>query len=1304
VHEDGPILIGRPIGNTTVYVLDEHMRRTPLGVPGELWIGGAGVAMGYAGRPDLTEERFRTSPFRPGERIYRTGDLVRARRDGRLEHLGRLDHQVKVHGFRIELGEIEAVLRAHPEVRDAVATATSDRLLAYVVPTGPDVSDAEGLRAFVSERLPPYMIPTSFTTMDAFPLTPNGKIDRKALPAPTGGADLAPGYAEPLDGVEQAVATIWEEVLRTERVGRDDDFFRLGGHSLTATQVVARIRDSLGVELPLRRFFDAPTVAETAEWVASAVRRSGGPPLEPMGVGAAPLSFSQERMWFLQMLSADNVAYNVSGSVVLEGDLDVSRLRHGLARAVARQESLRTRIPSEHGRPVQAVSPEVGEVLATEDLTGLPEAERMERALGRAVDVLDAPYDLEAGPLFRFFLIRLGPERHLLAVGMHHIVSDVWSFGVLAREVSEGYNRPEDSFPDPPAVTYRDYSVWQREWLSTGPLQHQLAHWVERLEGLPTLELPTDRPRPPFFSFEGALIDTAIPDTLRHELAQLTATRKASPFMAYLAAFKVFLYACTRERDLAVGVPIANRTQTATEELIGTFVNTLVHRNDLSGDPTFLDILDRVRSTALDAFMHQDVPFETLVREMDPERDPSRPPVFQVLFNVANVRLDGGGLEGVRRIPQSLPRRTAQFDLSVNVGLNELQSEITFNYNSSVFTRATAERFVEHYLEILGRVARNPEAPLSELSAVSARDRTLLLDTWNDTARDYDLESALPSMVEASAAREPDRPAITSATGDWTRGELVEAAGRVTAALEELGVRPGDRVAILMERSREMLASLLGILGAGAAYVPVDPAYPEARVRYVLDDSAATALVTHRGLDRHFAVDTPTLDLDDWTPPPPGPFRSVDPEDIAYVIYTSGSTGRPKGVEIPHRAMMNFLRTMAERPGMDEDDVVLAVTTISFDIAVLELYLPLLVGARVVIADEREAVDGRRLAERIAGEGATIMQATPATWKLLLASGWAGAPELRVLCGGEPLPAALAEDLLPRIGELWNMYGPTETTVWSTVQRIGPGDEILIGRPVGNTTVYVLDPEMQPVPIGTPGELWIGGAGVARGYAGRPELTEERFRPSPFRAGDRLYRTGDLVRYRSDGRLEHLGRLDHQVKVRGYRIELGEVEAVLRAHEGLEDAVVGVRGERLVAWMVPHQAAPTVAELRGWVAESLPPYMMPSLFVDMEALPLTPNGKVDRKALPEPGHGAVDRPASHAPSTPAEQLLAEVWRELLSIDQVGIEDNFFELGGHSLLAMEVVAKVEERTGHRMDPRTLFFQPLGELADSLPRSH
>jgi amino acid adenylation domain-containing protein len=948
--------IGNPLGDVEVVLLDSDGHEDP--VAGEMAIRSAHSALGYWNRPDENAWAFVQDLNWPGRTLYRTGDLARRRHDGRYVALGRADAQVKVRGHRIEPSEIEAALRRHPAIFDAGVHAPiapdGERSLVACYVVRPDaVADPTQLSEWCGRALPRYMVPTTWIAVETLPRTPSGKVDRRSLPSsltqrPARGADVREGDVE-----EQIVMQIWRDVLAAEAAGLEDDFFVVGGNSLTATQVVARIRDVLNVEMPLRQFFDRPTIEQTARWIRENRHAASPPP--PLVKSAAPLapmplSASQERMWLLKQLASDSAAYNMYAATRLLGALDVGRLRTAIDRVVERQGSLRTRFPAPQGRPSQEHGSE-GCEFTVEVVCESDTDSALARARQRAVEIMEADYALADGPLFRVYVAQLGPDDHLMAMGMHHIISDMWSFTIFGRELAQCYAAADVQLPGLP-VSYQDYTLWQRTWLNGGTLKVQIEHWRDRLEGVQPLELVPDLPRPAFYSFDGATIIRVVDPALRTAIEKLSAANRATPFMTTMAVYNALLAAYSSQEDVPVGVPIANRTQSATEGLIGSFVNTLLHRNQVRPDLTFRELLTGVRATALDAFANQDVPFEVLIKELQPTRDPSRPPLAQVLFNMANLQTEGLGLPGLEQSLVPLDRRTAQFELALNVALNSLQSELHLTYNSSLFTRDTADRLLDHYVAMLNRVVENPDIRISELQRVSDADRRALVEEWNDTARLYDLDTNIPALVSAAAARDPARVAVDSPTGSFTYAELIDYAGRVTAALQAMNVGPGDRVAIVMQRSREMLGALIGILGAGAAYVPVDPNYPAARVSYMLEDSDAAAVVTHRGLERPYEPVAPVLDLDLWNPPAPAAFVSTNPGDAAYVIYTSGSTGKPKGVEVPHGAMVNFLHSMRERPGCDEHDRLLAVTTISFDIAVLELYLPLIAGGRVVIASE----------------------------------------------------------------------------------------------------------------------------------------------------------------------------------------------------------------------------------------------------------------------------------------------------------------------------------------------------------------
>jgi amino acid adenylation domain-containing protein len=999
--------------------------------------------------------------------------------------------------------------------------------------------------------------------------------------------------------------------------------------------------------------------------------------------------------------------YNIPAAARLRGRLDRAALRLVLQAIIDRHESLRTTFAVGEGGPVQVVAPALELPLAEEDLSALPEPERASELRRRAREEARRPFDLARGPLLRVALLRLGDEEHAVLLTLHHVAADGWSAGVFLRELAALYaafSRGEPSPLPPLPVQYADYAAWQRDYLQGDVLEAQLTYWKGRLAGVPPLELPTDRPRPATPSPEGASLSVELPPELSARLKELARGGGATPFMVLLGAFQALLGRYSGQDEFAVGTPIAGRTRPEVQGLIGFFVNTLALRADLSGDPSFRALLARTKETALGAYAHQDVPFEKLVEELRPERDTSRSPLFQVMFTLQNVPMPQVSLPGLTITPLGGEGEAAKFDLSLGLAETPEGLRGTLFYRTALFDRRTMERFLEHYRLLLEAAAADPDRPLSRVPLVAGEESRRVLVEWNDTAADYPADLCLHQLFERQAARTPDAVALTGGDQSLTYAELDARAAALARRLRSLGVGPDVHVAVCAERSPEMVVALLAVLKAGSAYVPLDPAYPAQRIEYMLADSAAPVVLTQcRLVDRLPATSATVVCLDEE--PALGDDlgdSGVRPDNLAYVIYTSGSTGKPKGVQISHRAIVNLLLSMCQKPGLSADDMLLAVTTISFDIAALELFGPLAVGARVALAGRDEAADPGRLADLLRTSGATVMQATPATWRMLLEGGWRGDTSLKALCGGEALPRDLARRLLPACGSLWNMYGPTETTVWSTCQRIDSATgAISIGRGIANTRMYVLDRHLQPVPAGVAGEVWIGGTGLARGYLNNPALTAEKFLPDPFSGepGARMYRTGDRGRWLADGTLEHLGRLDAQVKVRGYRIELGEAEAALAAHTAIREAAAAVRedragGKRLVAYFVARDSAlvPGADELRSHLRERLPEYMVPSAFVALDALPLTSNGKVDRKALPAP---PAERPTAReyvAPRTPLEGYLAGLWEKELGVERVGVEDNFFELGGDSIKGAVLVNRVRDKLGEDVYAVALFDAP------------
>ncbi len=1301
---DAPVLIGRPVANTQCYVLDANRRPVPIGAVGELYIGGDGLARGYLGRPALTAEKFVPDPFRDraDARMYRTGDLACYRSDGNLVCLGRSDHQVKIRGFRVELGEIEAGIARHPSVRQVVVVAREDvpgdkRLVAYFVAEEPPTDLIEQLRRQVRAVMPEYMVPSHFVALDAFPLSPNGKVDRKALPAPKG--EDAVGSREtigPRNQTEALLASIWSELLGVAKVGIDDSFFELGGHSLLAIKAMSRIRDTLDVDLPLRRLFEDPTVAGIAAAVMKAkgatspVRR-----IEPRKQpGPYPLSFAQEQFWLLDQMVPGSPAYNVVDVIDLDGAYHAQALQGALRELVRRHEILRTAFTVEEEGLRQVVLPADELPVPEIELTALPEGERAD-AWNRVVrEQGRQPFDLAQPPLLRAAMVHHSATEHRLLIVLHHIVGDEWAMGLVQEEVKQTYaalSRGQPfSLPELP-VQYADYACWQREWFQGEKLEAQLDYWREALAGTPpVLLLPTDKPRPPALTFRGATEQFVLPKTLLEELRTLGKQEQTTLFMVLEAAFASLLHRYSGQSDLLVGTPISGRTQSETQHLVGCFLNTVVLRSQLDDGQTFRSLLHQTRERALGAFAHAEIPFARLVATLAPERDPSRTPLFQVMFVLFDP--ESASRSSILSDRRELETGTSKFDMTLLISITEDGLVGRMEYSTDLFEAETIRRMCRHFGVLLEGLAHRPDQPIGRLPILTEADTQQLLVEWNRTESDYPRAEPLAQLIEAQVARTPEAVAVVYGDEALTYAELDASANQLAHELRARGVGPDRLVGICIERSLDLVVGLLAIIKAGGAYLPLDPFLPAERLRTMLEDSGTTLVLTQDSLRATlpaFAGSPCSVDDPSWrSRPRDNPSVAVAPEQLAYVIYTSGSTGKPKGVEVPRGALTNLLWSMREWLGLTAADRLLAVTTISFDIAGVDMWLPLLVGARMVVASREEAVDGERLGEQIDRHGITFLQATPVTWRLLLAAGWKGKSDLQIVCTGEAMPRDLAALLLPRVRRLWNLYGPTETTIWSTGYEVRDGDApVLIGRPVANTQCYILDQNRRPVPVGAVGELYIGGDGLARGYLGRPELTAEKFVPDPFRdrADARMYRTGDLACYRSDGNITCLGRSDHQVKIRGFRVEPGEIEAGIAQHPAIRQVVVVAREDvpgdmRLVAYLVAENPpSDLLDQLRSRLRAVMPEYMVPSHFVALDAFPLSPNGKVDRKALPAPDLQAAPAPV-RPPRTVTEKRVAAVWTALLKRDGIGLDDNFFDVGGHSLLSVMLVAEIKKQMG------------------------
>ena len=1322
-----PITIGRPIANTQLYVLDRASNPLPVGIPGELYIGGDGVSRGYRERPELTAASFVPSPFEAGRRLYRTGDRARYLSDGRVEFQGRIDHQVKIRGFRIELGEIEATLERHPAIRQAVATVREDksgteRLCAYIVPDDEIVPAALELRQFVAGKLPEYMVPSSFTTLESIPLTPNGKVDRRALPAPDhGAAEPGGAYAAPRTPHEQIVSGIWCDVLGLERIGVHDNFFHVGGHSLLATQVMSRMNSAFGTNLGLRQLFESPTVAGLATHLDAAISKGDRvhfQPLVPVEQGEARvLSFAQERLWFLDQLEPNGSAYNISSAVSLTGRLNIDALEQAFGEIVRRHEALRTTFTAVQGEPTQVIGEAGPFALRRVDVGRLGGRDQMALSKRLAGQEAARPFELSQGPLMRGTLIRLTDEEHAVLLTVHHVAWDGWSFGVLVRELSTLYQMYSQGAPSSMSdlsVQYADYAAWQRKSLDGGPLESQLAYWRSRLEGAPTsLNLRTDRPRPAVQTFRGAIEEIRLSQELSEALTQLSRRQGATPFMTLLAAFYALLYRYTGQSEILVGTPIAGRTREEVEGLIGFFANTLVMRADVYDRLRFDELVAQVRDSALGAYTYQDLPFEKLVDELNVPRDLSRTPLFQVMFVLQNVQIAELRLPELTFKSLEPEHGTAKFDLTLNLSETSRGLRGFLEYNTDLFDAETIQRIVGHFEHLLKAVVANPKEVVSQLEMLSDAEQARLLVEWNDTATEYPRDASIQAVFEAQVKQTPDAVAVVAEGEQVTYRELNRQANRLAQYLAGSGLRAEAAVGVYMERGVDLVIAQLAVLKCGAVYVPLDPEYPIRRLRFLAADARIAALLTVEapaetfvGEDvRVLAVAASRREI--ARQDSENLVNRSDPDSLAYVVYTSGSTGTPKGVEVPHRGVLRLLFG-GTYVTLGRDVVIPHLSSPTFDASTFEVWAPLLHGGRCVLYPERVPTP-RDLAAAIRHHGINTMWLTAALFNAVVdedAGLLAGLDQL--LIGGEALSIHHVRRAIAALPTttIINGYGPTESTTFTCCYPI-PGalgadrPSVPIGRPIGNTTVYLLDPNRLPVPQGLAGELHIGGAGLARGYLGRADLTAEKFVPDAYdeEPGRRVYRTGDLARYRNDGLVEFLGRLDHQVKIRGFRIELGEIEAALAKHPDVREAVVLAResqvgGRRLVAYLTTDpRTSPSTKELRELLKSELPEYMLPAAFVVLASFPLTPNGKLDRRALPEPETMTNELAETYVgPSTPQEEILVDMWSELLGVARIGVHDNFFEHGGHSLLATQLVSRVRETFKVDLAVRTVFESP------------
>lgn len=1390
--------IGYPVEGVDIVLTDGDGQVVPNGEIGEINVHSRYVALGYYNDEAATRRAFSEVPGKPGVRCYKMGDLAQLQPEGLLEHRGRKDFQVKIRGFRVEVGEVESALQSHPLLAEGLV-ATQEigddlQLVGYVVPApqlGDQPLNVRVLTEYLRGRLPSYMIPTVFVRLESVPRTPNGKVDRKALPPPLATNELAGEECVPAENeTEAALVEICSKLLRRTEVGTNQNFFDLGGDSLSATQLVARIFERFSVKLSMKVVFSAPDLKALAADVAAARKSEGTTNAEGLRrvsrADGIPVTPAQRRMWLVDRLYASSSAYNISNAVRLRGHLNTAALQRALNEIVERHEILRTVFRSQGRDCWQEVLPFEPFELPRRSFEAMTKPEREQAVRENLRRGLERAHDLANGPLFTCELLVLSPNEHVLSLVFNHIIYDnIWSSRIFFQELGalyghfceQGVHTPTSPLAPLP-FQFADYAHWEQQRVSQDRFEVQIEYWRSQLALPPApLTLPSDRPRPETPTFSGGQVEFVLPPYLRLALAQFSRKEAATLFMSMLAAWQLLLARYSGQDDILVGTPTGRRYQTQTEDMIGLFINNLVMRARLSEDLSFRGLLAQVRQTAIDAFSHDELPFERLVEALQPPRQANTFPYFQHFFIHRNATNSRWAIPGLEVEPLRLHPGGSKFDLTLSV-LEDEQLSATIEYATDLFDRDTVERLAENYVQLLAAAIEEPDKPVSQLRLVSEPEAAMLVGGWNPPRVDYPAALCTHHLFEERVKECPDAVAVVAENETLTYAELNRRANAVASQLRAVGVGPNTLVGVCLHRSSDLLVALLAVMKSGGAYVPLDPGFPSDRIRYMLEDSQARVLLTERQCEAallelpakrlfvrdHLGVAEEPVVVSgrrtrevfgtwqgepsgEWLVKPAGeqpgtagelrgvaggwqapvgddweaasqrqdptserrselgdragePESAGHPEDLAYVIYTSGSTGKPKGVQLTHRGLTNFLWSMKHEPGLSASDVVQSLTTICFDIAALELYLPLIVGARVVICGRETSMSPRLLMESLQKHQVTFMQATPVTWRMLLDGGWQGSPKLKVLCGGEAMGANLAERLLATHCEVWNMYGPTETTIWSTVGRVEAKEDAgFIGKPIANTQLYVMSASRTLQPLGVPGELLIGGDGLARGYLGKPELTADRFVSNPLDAGERLYRTGDLVVRRPNGAIEFLGRIDNQVKVRGFRIELGEIEAVLAGQPGVKEAVVvarpGPSGENeLAAYVIAETEPLEIEALRVGVAKQLPTYMVPSYVVQLKEYPLTPNGKVDRKALPAPTSEVRLAPGvsgSQAPRSPTEEVLQRIWARILGVEKPGIHQNFYELGGHSLQAVHII-DAAAAAGLTISPLQFFRTP------------
>jgi amino acid adenylation domain-containing protein len=1325
-------LVGQSFNNVSIRLYDEAQSIVPIGTAGEIYIGGAGVAKGYLYREELTQAKFIVID---GACFYRTGDIGRFDEDGNLEILGRADFQIKLRGIRIELNEIETFLRQAPGVKDGVVSSCElesgeKGLVAYVVLEQGGNFIVE-IRRFLMTKLPDYMVPTIFMELEALPLNMNQKLDRLALPAPTlANAFLhETAYIAPRNELEEILANIYARTLKIERIGIYDNFFELGGHSLMAAQVIYRLQEALETEISISQLFEQPTIASLAEYLTTAKPNKDESYLTleasaPRYLGTHfPLSSSQQQLWFLTQLEGGNAAYNIALAFKIVGALDISNLEKSLTEIVRRHNSLRTIFPIVDGVPVQQVLPSQLLSLQIINLQSLMEIEQTDKIRELVRKEAQQPFNLTKDLLIRSTLLQLGETSNILLLTVHHIVADDWSLKILQKELTVIYTAFQQDRISPLKeldIQYADYVHWQQKRLNEEFLDQQLGYWKKQLAyAPPLLDFPLDRPRPATQNYRGETEFFTLDLGFTRQIKILSQRTGVTLFMFLMTAFAILLSRYSRQQDLVIGTPIANRSRKELESLIGCFINLLSLRIDLTGDPTFIELVQRVRQISLGAYAHQDLPFGKLVEKLRPRQDFSYSPIFQVMFVLQNAPIELSDLVDLQLTPLDLETGTSQYDLTLMMEETEVGLRGSFEYNSDLLDRATIRRLVGHFQVLLDGIVANPSKSIEQLPMLTEREQRQLLIEWNNTSTNYPRNKCVHQLFEEQVEQTPDAIAVVFQEQQLTYRELNWRANQLAYYLQRLGVKPDVLVGICLERSLEMIIGILGILKAGGAYVPLDPNYPKERIEYMLEDTQVKVLLTQQHLieQLHTEKEVVIFGDSDWAKiskeSQENPICSANSENIAYINYTSGSTGKPKGIETPHRGITRLLFGVSYI-NFNAENRFMQMAPISFDASTLEIWGALLFGAQCVLFPERVPT-AKDLREAIQKYSITTMWITSALFNSIIDTDPKALEDVsQLLTGGEALSVNHIERAIKALPstQIINGYGPTESTTFACCYQIPPQldnciQSIPIGKPIGNTQIYILDSFLQPVPIGISGEIYIGGDGLARGYLNRLELTEEKFIPNPFGSG-KLYKSGDIARYKHDGNIEYIGRIDNQVKIRGFRIEIGEIESVLSQHPNVQSIVVTVienipSDKRLVAYVVAKDKSQEF-DLKSFLSDRLPSYMIPTAFVFLEVMPITLNGKIDYRRLPAPDTYSSQLEKNFVPpSDPTQKTLAKIWSQILGVERVGINDNFFELGGHSLLSVRLLSVIEKTFNYQIPLSSLFkistIAEIAELIDS-----